>query len=266
MTRERAGDGEAGLAVRDVAVMAGGRRLLGPVSVAFRPGLVHGIIGHNGSGKSTLLKLLARQAEPTAGSVTLGGDPLPRYGARAFARQVAYLPQALPAGTGLSVRELVEQGRYPWHGALGRVTAEDRAAIAAALDAAGLAGFADRMADALSGGERQRAWIAMLIAQGARALLLDEPTAALDLAHTVEVLRMLQGLAHRHGTAVVVVLHDINMAARFCDRLLALKHGRVLADGSPEEVMRPDVLERIYGLPMAVLARRGEAAPVAVPA
>ncbi len=138
--------------------------------------------------------------------------------------------------------------------------------MAAALEAAGLGAFVDRMADALSGGERQRAWIAMLIAQGARTLLLDEPTAALDPAHTVEVLSVLRRLAHRDGAAVVVVLHDINMAARFCDRLVALKRGRVLADGTAAEVMRPDVLESIYGLPMAVLERGSGAAPVAVPA
>ncbi len=264
--RPVATDGHAALAVAGAEVVAGGRRLLGPVSLAFRPGAVHGIIGHNGSGKSTLLKLLARQAEPTAGAVTLGGAGVATLAPRCFARRVAYLPQAIPAGTGLTVRELVEQGRYPWHGALGRVTAEDRAAVAAALEAAGLGAFVDRMADALSGGERQRAWIAMLIAQGARTLLLDEPTAALDPAHTVEVLSVLRRLAHRDGAAVVVVLHDINMAARFCDRLVALKRGRVLADGTAAEVMRPDVLESIYGLPMAVLERGSGAAPVAVPA
>ncbi|WP_237478566.1 ABC transporter ATP-binding protein [Lichenibacterium dinghuense] len=256
----------ATLAVTDVAVEAGGRRLLGPVTLGFAPGAVHGIIGHNGSGKSTLLKLLARQIAPTGGGVALGGEALGRLAPRAFARRVAYLPQALPAGTGLTVRELVEQGRYPWHGALGRATGADRAAVAAALEAAGLGGDADRMADALSGGERQRAWIAMLIAQGARSLLLDEPTAALDPAHTVEVMAVLRRLAHRDGAAVVVVLHDINMAARFCDRLVALKRGRVLADGPPAAVVTPAVLERIYGLPMAVLRRDGAAAPVAVPA
>ena len=257
---------DACLALTDVEVSAGGRRLLGPLSLAVAPGAVLGIIGHNGSGKSTLLKVLARQIAPTAGTVTAGGEPLAGVGARDFARRVAYLPQALPAGTGLTVRELVEQGRYPWHGALGRVTPEDRARVAAAIAAAGLAGLVDRMADALSGGERQRGWIAMLIAQGANTLLLDEPTAALDPAHTVEVLTVLRGLARREGVAVVAVLHDINMAARFCDRLVALKGGRMLAEGRPRDVMRPAVLEAIYGLPMAVLAGGPGGAPVAVPA
>ena len=266
MKRPMAIEGKAELALVDAEVVTGGRRRLGPVSLAFGAGALHGIIGHNGSGKSTLLKLLARQAVPTSGAVTLAGEAVARLAPRAFARRIAYLAQALPGAPGLTVRELVAQGRYPWHGALGRVTAADRTAVAAALDAAGLGTFVGRSVDALSGGERQRAWIAMLIAQGARTLLLDEPTAALDPAHTVEVLTVLRRLAHRDGAAVVVVLHDINMAARFCDRLIALKGGRVLADGTPAEVMRPEVLEELYGLPMAVLERGAGASPVAVPA
>ena len=257
---------DAELALADAELVTGNRRRLGPVSLAFGAGALHAIIGHNGSGKSTLLKLLARQTAPTAGAVTLGGRAVARLAPRAFARRVAYLAQALPAQTGLTVGELVAQGRYPWHGALGRVTAADRAAVAAALDATGLGSFVDRSADALSGGERQRAWIAMLIAQGARTLLLDEPTAALDPAHTVEVLAVLRRLAHRDGAAVVVVLHDINMASRFCDRIVALKGGRMLADGTPAEIMRPEVLDGLYGLPMAVLDRGAGTAPVAVPA
>jgi iron complex transport system ATP-binding protein len=257
---------DADLALVDAEVVTGRRRRLGPVSLAFRPGALHAVIGHNGSGKSTLLKLLARQDAPTAGLVTLGGRPVAALAPRAFARRVAYLAQALPAATGLTVRELVEQGRYPWHGALGRITPADRAAVTEALAAADLGSFVDRRTDELSGGERQRAWIAMLIAQGAKSLLLDEPTAALDPAHTVEVLAVLRRLAHRDGAAVVVVLHDLNMAARFCDRIVALKRGRVLADGSPPEIMRPDVLDELYGLPMAVLDRGADLAPVAVPA
>lgn len=255
-------DGE--LALRDAAFGAGGRRLLGPVTLAFPAGQVHGIIGPNGSGKSTLLKLMARQLAPTGGTVLLGAAPATASGARAFARAVAYLPQALPARTGFTVGELVAQGRYPWHGALGRVRTDDRAAVAAAIDSTDLQALADRPADALSGGERQRAWIAMLVAQGAGALLLDEPTAALDLAHAVEILALLGRIARARPAAVVVVLHDINLAARFCDRIVALKAGAVLLDGPPEALMRPAVLEELYGLPMAVIPRDG--APVCVPA
>ncbi len=255
----------ASLSVRDVEVRAGTRRLLGPVTLDVAPGLVHAVIGHNGSGKSTLLKLLARQIAPTSGTVRLGDEPVARLGARAFARRVAYLPQDPPARTGLTVRELAEHGRYPWHGALGRLSAGDRDAVTGALAATRLTAFADRPVDALSGGERQRAWIAMLLAQGADALLLDEPTSALDLAHQVDVLGTLRELARSRRAAVVLVLHDINMAARFCDRITALRGGTVLADGSPDTIMRPELLEAVYGLPMAVLGRDGEGPLLGVP-
>ena len=257
---------DATLSVRDVEFRAEGRCLLGPVTLGFASGLVHAVIGHNGSGKSTLLKLMARQLRPTAGAVWLGAEPVGALGARAFARRVAYLPQDLPARTGLTVRELAEHGRYPWHGALGRIGATDREAVAGALRAVRLDASADRMADALSGGERQRGWIAMLIAQGAGALLLDEPTSALDLAHQVDVLGTLRGLARSRGAVVVLVLHDINMAARFCDRIVALRAGAVLADGPPAAIMRPDVLEAVYGLPMAVLGRDGAGPLLGIPA
>lgn len=254
------------LSARDLAFRAGGRLLLGPVTLDVAPGLVHAVIGHNGSGKSTLLKLLARQLAPTAGEVRLEGSPVARLGARAFARRVAYLPQDPPTRTGLTVRELAEHGRFPWHGALGRIGATDRDAVTAALAATRLIPFADRMVDALSGGERQRAWIAMLIAQGADALLLDEPTSALDLAHQIDVLGTLRGLARSRAAAVVLVLHDINMAARFCDRITALRNGAVVADGPPGAIMRPEVLEEVYGLPMAVLGRDGDGPLLGIPA
>lgn len=138
--------------------------------------------------------------------------------------------------------------------------------MTAALAATRLLPFADRMVDALSGGERQRAWMAMLIAQGAETLLLDEPTSALDLAHQVDVLGTLRGLARSRGAAVVLVLHDINMAARFCDRITALRSGTILADGPPSAIMRPDVLEAVYGLPMAVLGRDGDGPLLGIPA
>lgn len=254
------------LSVGGVSFAVDGRRLLGPVTLGFAPGLVHGIIGPNGSGKSTLLKLMARQLRPGAGVVRVGAEPAARFGARAFARRVAYLPQDPPTRTELTVRELTEHGRYAWHGALGRMAPSDRDAVTVALAATRLDGVADRLADTLSGGERQRAWIAVLIAQGAGVLLLDEPTSALDLAHAVDVLDTLRGLARHRDAAVVLVLHDINMAARFCDRIVALRAGAVLADGPPAAVMRPDLLETLYGLPMAVLGRDGAGPLLAIPA
>ncbi|KAF1054588.1 MAG: Iron(3+)-hydroxamate import ATP-binding protein FhuC [Stenotrophomonas maltophilia] len=229
------------------------RTLLQPLSLRIEDGRMVGLIGHNGSGKSTLLKLLARQLQPSSGQLRLDGKPLDDWKDREFARQVAYLPQQLPAADSLTVRELVSFGRYPWHGALGRFSAEDRAEVDRALALTHTEAFAERMVDQLSGGERQRVWLAMLLAQNTRYLLLDEPTSALDIAHQVEVLALVHDLCQRLDLGVVVVLHDINMAARYCDQLIALHGGRLLVEGSPAELMRSDTLEAIYGVPMTVL-------------
>lgn len=237
----------------DASFEADGRVLLQPLTLALKSQRMIGLIGHNGSGKSTLLKLLANQQAPTRGMVHLHGTALGKWPVREFARQVAYLPQNPPTGTGMTVRELVALGRYPWHGPLGRLRADDHKRIDDALRLTDTARFASQLADHLSGGERQRVWLAMLVAQGASCLLLDEPTSALDIAHQIEVLRLLRELTDSHALTVVIVLHDINLAARFCDELIALHSGRLLTAGTPADVMRSDVLESIYGIPMDIV-------------
>ena len=164
-----------------------GRTLLHPLSLTFPAGKVTGLIGHNGSGKSTLLKMLGRHQPPSEGDILLDDQPLASWSSKAFARKVAYLPQQLPQAEGMTVRELVAIGRYPWHGALGRFGVADREKVEEAIALVGLKPLAHRLVDSLSGGERQRAWIAMLVAQDSRCLLLDEPTSALDIAHQVDV-------------------------------------------------------------------------------
>ncbi len=238
------------------------RTLLQPLSLTFPPGKVCALIGHNGSGKSTLLKMLGRHHAASRGQVLLNDAPLASWSSKAFARQVAYLPQQLPAAEGMTVRELVAIGRYPWHGALGRYGAEDRGRVEEAIQLVGLTAFAERLVDSLSGGERQRAWIAMLVAQNSRCLLLDEPTSALDIAHQVEVLALIQDLSRQRGLTVIAVLHDINMAARYCDYLVALRAGEMIAQGDPQVLMRAEVLEQIYGIPMGILPHPQGGAPV----
>lgn len=234
-----------------------GRTLLHPLDFSFPPGQVCGLIGHNGSGKSTLLKILGRHQPASSGEARLNDQPLAAWESKAFARQVAYLPQQLPAAEGMTVRELVALGRYPWHGALGRFSVADREHVHQAIELVGLEGLADRLVDSLSGGERQRAWLAM--AQDSRCLLLDEPTSALDIAHQVEVLALVQRLSRQRGLTVIAVLHDINMAARYCDHLAALRGGRLIAEGPPSALMCGEVLERIYGIPMGILPHPGGA-------
>ncbi len=240
------------------------RTLLHPLTLEIPQGQMVGLIGHNGSGKSTLLKMLARQQPASAGRVLLDDKALGEWKDRDFARQVAYLPQQLPPADSLSVRELVGFGRYPWHGLLGRFSAEDHAKVREALELTDTERFAERMVDSLSGGERQRVWLAMLLAQNSRYLLLDEPTSALDIAHQVDVLGLVHRLSQQLGLSVIVVLHDINMAARYCDRLIALHSGRLLLDGSPVELMTEANLQAIYGLPMQVLSHPQGQQPIAV--
>ncbi|AOF00889.1 Fe3+-hydroxamate ABC transporter ATP-binding protein FhuC [Serratia marcescens] len=239
-----------------------GRVLLQPLSLGFPQGKVCGLIGHNGSGKSTLLKLLGRHHAPSDGQVLLNQQPLAQWDSKSFARQVAYLPQQLPAAEGMTVRELVAVGRYPWHGALGRFGANDRQQVEEAIALVGLKPFANRLVDSLSGGERQRAWLAMMVAQDSRCLLLDEPTSALDIAHQVDVLALIQRLSRERDLTVIAVLHDINMAARYCDHLVALRGGEMIAQGGPLELMQGPVLEQIYGIPMGTLPHPSGGAPV----
>jgi iron complex transport system ATP-binding protein len=240
-----------------------GNTLLDQVSVDFHPGEISGLVGHNGSGKSTLLKLLARQQRPTSGSIQFADRPVETIASQEFARQVAYLPQDVSAANNMTVRELVACGRYPWHGALGRFTANDGAKVEEALALTHVDAFAERMVDTLSGGERQRAWLAMLMAQDARCLLLDEPTSALDIAHQMEVLSLVRRLSREKGLSVIIVLHDINMACRFCDRLYALKQGRLIAAGAATDLMNPQTLRDIYGVEMNVTAHPALDIPLA---
>ncbi|MDO5614475.1 MAG: ATP-binding cassette domain-containing protein [Paracoccus sp. (in: a-proteobacteria)] len=251
--------------IRNLSVQVPGRRLLSDLSLHLPAGQAIALIGHNGSGKSTLLKTLARQIAASSGSITFEGRSLTDWPARDYARRLAFLPQTTPPAEGMTVRELVALGRYPWHGALGRFAAADHAAVAAAMAECGVDGFAGRLVDTLSGGERQRVWLAMMVAQQAGTLLLDEPISALDIAHQVEVLALVQRMCRQQGRSAVIVLHEVNMAARFCDHVVAIRGGKLAMQGSPAELMRPETLEQIYGLPMQVLTRP-DGGPVAIPA
>lgn len=245
-----------------VSYAVDGRALLQPTDLELSAARVYGLIGHNGSGKSTLIKLLARQQPPGGGTILFEGRKLGAWGDREFARKVGYLPQQPPAAAGMLVRELVALGRYPWHGALGRFGAVDRHKVDEAMRLTDVVGLADRLVDTLSGGERQRVWIAMLVAQDSECLLLDEPISALDIAHQVEILTLIHSLSRQRNLSVLLVLHDVNMAARFCDELIALHSGKLLARGTPQALMQPAQLAAIYGLPMGILAHPANGTPI----
>jgi ferric hydroxamate transport system ATP-binding protein len=230
-----------------------GRPLVEGLSLSLYARRVTGLIGHNGSGKSTLVRMLARQLRATQGDIHFGERKLDDLPIREFARKLAYLPQTPPLASGMLVRELVAFGRYPWRGPLGRFSATDWTKVDDAMHATDVSRFADQQVDTLSGGERQRVWLAMLIAQDAECLLLDEPTSALDVSHQVEVLSLIRTLATERGLGVIVVLHDINMAARYCDELVALRNGRLIAQGTPQQIVTAKQLQTIYGVTMGVM-------------
>lgn len=222
------------------------------------------ILGHNGSGKSTLLNLIARQITPDTGHIALLGKPLARYRQREFAQRIAFLPQSLPTVAGLTVRELVRLGRFPWRGLLGRLQAEDHSIVDRALEQTDIAQYADHLVDSLSGGERQRAWIAMLLAQQSPLVLLDEPTSALDLAHQYELMALLGSLKRDTNLGIVAILHDVNLTTRYADRVIALKKGKVFFDGTAAQLLNSSLLSELYDIDIDLINQPGKAHPIAV--
>jgi iron complex transport system ATP-binding protein len=240
---------------------AGGPAVLDGVSFSLAAGQLLGLVGPNGAGKSTLLAVAAGLLRPADGGVRLGERALREMGRLEVARRVAFLPQAVQPAFGFTVAEVVLQGRYPHLGPLGFEGDGDRRIAADALAAVEASAFAARPFEELSGGEQKRVLIASAIAQEAGVLLLDEPTAALDLHHQVAVYRLLRQLADA-GKAVAVVTHDLNLAAQFCDRLLLLSGGRVAADGPPAEVVRRELLEPVYQQKLVIVENPATHTPV----
>ncbi|MDY1004616.1 ABC transporter ATP-binding protein [Curtobacterium sp. CFBP9011] len=228
-------------------------------------GTVTTFLGANGCGKSTLLKALGRVLKPQAGEVLLDGRPIRKEPNRAVARQLAILPQSPLAPAGTSVLDLVMRGRNPHQSWARPWTAEDAAVAEDAIAATGLTEVAHRDVASLSGGQRQRAWIALVLAQRADTLLLDEPTTYLDLAHQLDVLRLVRRINREQGSTVVMVLHDLTLAARYSDRLVVLHDGGVVADGTPAQVLTPAVLAQAFGLHARVVPDPVTGAPMVVP-
>nr|WP_196791964.1 ABC transporter ATP-binding protein [Motilibacter deserti] len=246
------------LGYRDRVVVSG-------LDLAVPPGKVTAIVGANACGKTTLLRSMSRLLAPRAGHVLLDGKEVHRTPAKALARTLGLLPQSPIAPEGIAVSDLVGRGRHPHQGVLTRWSKEDDAAVAAALEATDTAELADRPVDELSGGQRQRVWIAMALAQQTDVLLLDEPTTFLDVSHQVEVLDLLTDLNRARGTTVVMVLHDLNLAARYADHLVAMVAGRVHAVGTPEEVLTEDTVRSVFGLDSTVIADPVSGRPLMIP-
>jgi len=234
------------------------------VSLDARPGALSAVLGPNGSGKSTLVRALLGGVVADSGRVTLDGRIAADWDRRERARAVGVVPQSETIAFPLTTRELVAMGRYPHLGALAGEGAADRKAIEAALDACEVSDLADRDVTTLSGGELQRARIARALAQEPEALVLDEPTASLDIRHEMAILELLRASADR-GLTVLLITHGLDAAAQFADHILLLSHGRVAAQGSPTDVLREDVLARVYGWPVSVRPDPETGAPRVTP-
>lgn len=219
---------------------------LDSVDLHIKEGEIVSLIGPNGSGKSTLLRLISRLITPDQGSVVLDGEEIAKMKSLDVAKKLAMLPQMNDHQLDVTVRELVEFGRYPHKGSYGRLNADDYEIIDWALEVTGLSHMKDRVLPSMSGGERQRAWIAMAIAQRPKVLLLDEPTTYLDIAHQLEVMELVRELNEQFGMTVVMVLHDINQAAQYSDRLVVLKKGNICYDGIPQCVMCKEMFQSIF--------------------
>ena len=242
-----------------------GRLVVDGVTLAIPTGRTTVVVGPNGCGKSTLLRGLGRLLKPRGGAVLLDGDEIGSLPTKEVARRVGLLPQQPVVPEGVTVLELVERGRHPHRGLFRSWSRADEEAVSAALERTELVALAAVPVDSLSGGQRQRVWLAMVLAQATPVLLLDEPTSFLDIAHQLDVLDLVRRLCDESGATVVMVLHDLAMAARYADHLVAMRDGRVVAEGSPAQVVTPAVLEEVFGVAATVLVDPASGAPVVIP-
>ncbi|MFB7890905.1 ABC transporter ATP-binding protein [Microbacterium sp. NPDC056044] len=253
------------LSAERLTLSYGDRTIVEGLDLVIPPGRITAIVGANGCGKSTLLRALARLISPRDGQVILDGKALHGRATKEIARTLGLLPQSPIAPEGIAVADLVGRGRHPHQKLLARWSSHDYEVVAQALAATGIEELADRSVDELSGGQRQRAWIAMALAQETDILLLDEPTTFLDVAHQVEVLDLLTDLNRDRGTTIVMVLHDMNLAARYADHLFALRAGRVVASGAPRDVMTGELIREVFDLDALVVPDPVSGSPIVLP-
>ncbi|WP_433205785.1 ABC transporter ATP-binding protein [Nocardia sp. CA-107356] len=253
------------LAAQDVTLGYGDRVIVDGLSIDIAPGVITTVIGPNGCGKSTMLRSLGRLLRPQQGRILLDGKAISSMKTKDVARIVGMLPQSPVAPEGLTVADLVARGRHPHQSWIRQWSATDEDEVLSALAATGIAELADRALDELSGGQRQRAWISMALAQGTDILLLDEPTTYLDLAHSVEVLDLVDRLHCDLGRTVVMVLHDLNLAIRYSDQLIVMRDGRIIAQGAPADIINVALLREVFDLDASVLEDPVSGRPMVVP-
>ncbi|MBL1420690.1 MAG: ABC transporter ATP-binding protein [Alphaproteobacteria bacterium] len=254
------------LNAHSVTLAYGKRLIVNDLSVSIPDGKVTVIIGPNACGKSTLLRALARLLKPQAGEVTLDGVEIGKIPTRKVAKRLGLLPQTPIAPQGILVSDLVSRGRTPHQSAFQQWSEADEEAVLDAMQATQTLDLAGRRIEELSGGQRQRVWIAMALAQQTELLLLDEPTTFLDLPHQIEVLNLVRKLNRQQGRTIVVVLHDLNLACRYADHIVAMREGAIVEQGVPESVITVDVMLRVFGLKCDVITDHLSGTPMVVPA
>lgn len=235
------------------------------LNVAIPDGHFTAIIGPNGCGKSTLLRTLSRLMTPQHGSVYLDGEQIQQFASKEVARRIGLLAQNATTPGDITVQELVARGRYPHQPMFTRWRKEDEAAVTAAMRATGITDLAGQSVDTLSGGQRQRAWIAMVLAQETSIMLLDEPTTWLDISHQIDLLELLSDLNRTQGYTLAAVLHDLNQACRYATHLIALRDGKIVAEGAPKEIVTPELIERIYEMRCMIIDDPIAGTPLVVP-
>ncbi|MCP2289830.1 ABC transporter ATP-binding protein [Nocardia amikacinitolerans] len=253
------------LAAEQISLGYGDRVIVDGLTLDIAPGVITTVIGPNGCGKSTLLRSLGRLLRPRGGRILLDGKAISSMKTKDVARVVGMLPQTPVAPEGLTVADLVARGRHPHQSWIRQWSAADETEVMTALEQTGIADLADRALDELSGGQRQRAWISMALAQGTDILLLDEPTTYLDLAHSLEVLDLVDRLHDDLGRTVVMVLHDLNLAIRYSDQLVVMHAGRIVAQGAPADIVTAALLKEVFGLDASVLEDPVSGRPMIVP-
>lgn len=258
-------DTQVALAGEELTLSYEQRTISTGLNVTIPRGEVTAVIGPNGCGKSTLLRALSRLLAPRTGQVFLEGEDIRRIGAKQFARRLALLPQTSYAPAGITVGDLVARGRFPHQRMLQQWSLDDQAAVSKAMAATDITELADRGVEELSGGQRQRVWIAMLLAQDAPVMLLDEPTTFLDVAHQLEVLELVRNLNEAEGRTFVVVLHDLNQAARFAHNLIVMSDGAVAAHGRPADILTEQLLADVFRLEARVMTDPVFETPLVVP-
>jgi iron complex transport system ATP-binding protein len=253
------------LTVEQLSAGYGDTVILEGLDLAVPPGRITVIVGANACGKSTLLRAMSRLLLPKRGHVLLDGKSIHRTPPRELARTLGLLPQSPIAPEGITVADLVSRGRHPHQGVFSRWSRKDDEAVAAALAATKTDVLAERPVDELSGGQRQRVWIAMALAQQTEILLLDEPTTFLDISHQIEVLDLLTDLNQTRGTTIVMVLHDLNLAARYADHLVTMAQGRLHISGKPEDVLTEETVRQVFGLESRIIIDPTSTRPIMLP-